>query len=94
MEGYRKKSKGGYVTFIIGALLLGSVFLLPDDIFSSFLGSVRWGGVVTLVLCPILGLFGFGMSIKAKRPFAAILNVALMLSIFLAVPAVYMISGV
>lgn len=46
------------LVIIFGYLIWLSVFLLPVDFLTSFLGSFRWGGFATMILCPLFGIFG------------------------------------
>lgn len=55
------------VVIVIGYLSWFSVFFLPVDFLTSFLGTFRWGGFATMVLCPLLGVFSLAVSRWTKN---------------------------
>lgn len=54
-----KLNKIGMATVVIGFLLLISIFILPASFLHTILGNLRWGGLVTVFINPLLGIIGF-----------------------------------
>lgn len=66
-------------TFIIGVVCLIIAFILKDFQFG-FLGNLRPIGLVTVYICPILGIIGIVFSLIEKSVVRAILNFLLVLA--------------
>lgn len=66
-------------TFIIGVVCLIIAFILKDFQFG-FLGNLRPIGLVTIYICPILGIIGIVFSLIEKSVPKAILNFLLVLA--------------
>lgn len=66
-------------TFIIGVVCLIIAFILKDFQFD-FLGNLRPIGLVTVYICPILGIIGIVFSLTEKSVVRAILNFLLVLA--------------
>lgn len=66
-------------TFIIGVVWLIIAFILKDFQFG-FLGNLRPIGLVTVYICPILGIIGIVFSLIEKSVVRAILNFLLVLA--------------
>lgn len=66
-------------TFIIGVVCLIIAFILKDFQFD-FLGNLRPIGLVTVYICPILGIIGIVFSLIEKSVVRAILNFLLVLA--------------
>ena len=66
-------------TFIIGVVCLIIAFILKDFQFD-FLGNLRPIGLVTVYICPILGIIGIVFSLIEKSVVRALLNFLLVLS--------------
>ncbi len=66
-------------TFIIGVVCLIIAFILKDFQFD-FLGNLRPIGLVTVYICPILGIIGIVFSLIEKSVPKAILNFLLVLA--------------
>lgn len=66
-------------TFIIGVVCLIIAFILKDFQFD-FLGNLRPIGLVTVYICPILGIIGIFFSLIEKSVVRAILNFLLVLA--------------
>lgn len=66
-------------TFIIGVVCLIIAFILKDFQFD-FLGNLRPIGLVTIYICPILGIIGIVFSLIEKSVPKAILNFLLVLA--------------
>ena len=74
----KKKNKSLW-TFIIGVVCLIIAFILKDFQFD-FLGNLRPIGLVTVYICPILGIIGIVFSLIEKSVVRAILNFLLVLA--------------
>lgn len=66
-------------TLIIGVACLVIAFILKDFQFG-FLGNLRPIGLVTVYICPILGIIGIVFSLIEKSVVRAILNFLLVLA--------------
>lgn len=66
-------------TLIIGVVCLVVSFILKDFQFD-FLGNLRPIGLVTVYICPILGIIGIVFSLIEKSVVRAILNFLLVLA--------------
>lgn len=66
-------------TFIIGVVCLIIAFILKDFQFD-FLRNLRPIGLVTVYICPILGIIGIVFSLIEKSVVRAILNFLLVLA--------------
>lgn len=66
-------------TLIIGIVCLVIAFILKDFQFD-FLGNLRPIGLVTVYICPILGIIGIVFSLIEKSVVRAILNFLLVLA--------------
>ncbi|MFR9275789.1 hypothetical protein [Finegoldia magna] len=66
-------------TLIIGVVCLVVAFILKDFEFD-FLGNLRPIGLVTVYICPILGIIGIVFSLIEKSVVRAILNFLLVLA--------------
>ncbi|MSB17554.1 hypothetical protein [Finegoldia magna] len=66
-------------TLIIGVVCLVISFILKDFQFA-FLGSLRPIGLVTVYICPILGIIGIVLALIEKSVARAILNFLLVLA--------------
>lgn len=66
-------------TLIIGVVCLVIAFILKDFEFG-FLGNLRPIGLVTVYICPILGIIGIVFSLIEKSVVRAILNFLLVLA--------------
>lgn len=52
---------------ILGYLIFLVSFFLPADFLSNFLGNFRFAGFVTIVICPVLGIFGLIFTYRAYK---------------------------
>lgn len=66
-------------TLIIGVVCLVVSFILKDFQFA-FLGNLRPIGLVTVYICPILGIIGIVLALIEKSVARALLNFLLILS--------------
>lgn len=66
-------------TLIIGVVCLVISFILKDFQFD-FLGNLRPIGLVTVYICPILGIIGIVFSLIEKSVVRAVLNFLLVLA--------------
>ena len=66
-------------TLIIGVVCLVVSFILKDFEFA-FLGNLRPIGLVTIYICPILGIIGIVLALIEKSVARALLNFLLLLS--------------
>ena len=66
-------------TLIIGVACLVIAFILKDFEFG-FLGNLRPIGLVTIYICPILGIIGIVLALIEKSVARALLNFLLILS--------------
>ena len=66
-------------TLIIGVVCLVVSFILKDFQFG-FLGNLRPIGLVTVYICPILGIIGIVLALIEKSVARALLNFLLLLS--------------
>ena len=66
-------------TLIIGVVCLVIAFILKDFQFD-FLGNLRPIGLVTVYICPILGIIGIVFSLIEKSVAKALLNFLLVLA--------------
>lgn len=66
-------------TLIIGVVCLVISFILKDSQFD-FLGNLRPIGLVTVYICPILGIIGIVFSLIEKSVVRAVLNFLLVLA--------------
>ena len=66
-------------TLIIGVVCLVISFILKDFQFA-FLGNLRPIGLVTVYICPILGIIGIVLALIEKSVARAILNFLLVLA--------------
>ncbi|EOT39879.1 hypothetical protein [Enterococcus columbae] len=62
---------------VIGLLFWLSVFILPIDFLSGVLGNFRWGGVVGLIINPIIGVISLLLSLRYKNYWLAGLSIIL-----------------
>lgn len=74
-----KTKKKSAWTLIIGVVCLVIAFILKDFQFD-FLGNLRTIGLVTVYICPILGIIGIVFSLIEKSVVRAILNFLLVLA--------------
>lgn len=65
------------VLLVIGLLFWLSVFILPTDFLSDILGNFRWGGVVGLIINPIIGVICLLLSLRYKNYWIAGLSILL-----------------
>ena len=75
---YKTKNKSMW-TLIIVVVCLEASFILKDFQFG-FLGNLRPIGLVTVYICPILGIIGIVFSLIEKSVVRAILNFLLVLA--------------
>nr|WP_248629576.1 hypothetical protein [Enterococcus cecorum] len=62
---------------VIGLLFWLSVFILPVDFLSAILGNFRWGGVVGLIINPIIGVICLLLALRYKNYWIAGLSILL-----------------
>lgn len=62
---------------MIGLLFWLSVFILPTDFLSDILGNFRWGGVVGLIINPIIGIICLLLDLRYKNYWIAGLSILL-----------------
>ena len=62
---------------VIGLLFWLSVFILPADFLSAILGNFRWGGVVGLIINPIIGVICLLLALRYKNYWIAGLSILL-----------------
>ncbi|CAI3360720.1 hypothetical protein CIRMBP1210_01083 [Enterococcus cecorum] len=65
------------VLLVIGLLFWLSVFILLTDFLSDILGNFRWGGVVGLIINPIIGVICLLLSLRYKNYWIAGLSILL-----------------
>lgn len=65
------------VLLVIGLLFWLSVFILPTDFLSDILGNFRWGGVVGLIINPIIGIICLLLALRYKNYWIAGLSILL-----------------
>ncbi|WP_407858129.1 hypothetical protein [Enterococcus cecorum] len=65
------------VLLVIGLLFWLSVFILPTDFLSDILGNFRWGGVVGLIINPIIGIICLLLVLCYKNYWIAGLSILL-----------------
>ena len=65
------------VLLVISLLFWLSVFILPTDFLSDILGNFRWGGVVGLIINPIIGVICLLLSLRYKNYWIAGLSILL-----------------
>lgn len=68
---------------LVGYLMWLSSFILPENLLGNTFGGLRWGGIVTLYICPIMGIIGAAGSLLIKKLPLAILSVLLIFSFFI-----------
>ena len=78
-EFMNKTNNKSLWTLIIGVVCLVVSFILKDFQFD-FLGNLRPIGLVTVYICPILGIIGIVFSLIEKSVVRAILNFLLVLA--------------
>ncbi|MCJ0542709.1 hypothetical protein MMJ52_00225 [Enterococcus cecorum] len=65
------------VLLVIGLLFWLSVFILPTDFLSDILGNFRWGGVVGLIINPIIGIIRLLLALRYNNYWIAGLSILL-----------------
>lgn len=65
------------VLLVIGLLFWLSVFILPTDFLSAIFGNFRWGGVVGLIINPIIGIICLLLALRYKNYWIAGLSILL-----------------
>lgn len=51
----------------LGAILFVAPFLLPGDFLSGYLGELRFGGLTSIFLCPVIGLLGLILTYREYK---------------------------
>lgn len=67
MQLQRKRSRFVPYLLILGYLLWGSAFTLPNHFWGNILNQEPWGIFITLYLCPLIGLVGLIFSVGFKK---------------------------
>ena len=68
------KNEVSKITLAINLILLGLTFYLPDNILEGITGDFRFGHIVSIILCPIIGIVGGYFGFKHNRKILAFLN--------------------
>ena len=72
------KKKISKKLFLLGLVIFVISYLLPIDIFQSYT-SLRPTGLISIFVCPIIGLIGLIFGVKEKDRLFIVLNIMLIL---------------
>lgn len=79
----QKVEKGLPYFVLLGYVVWLSSFILPGDLLGNALGPIRWGGVTTLMICPIIGILGVIVALIFKKIPLVVLSSILIFSFFI-----------